>query len=199
MYEKLFYVFEQLVVLSTQQREDICKLFKPRYLPKDYLLLEQGDISSDLHFLVEGAVRQSYYQDGKEITSGFGFEGDFVNSLYSFVSRKPSIENIVLIADCQLLTITYEGLQCLYEKDPVWNKLGRLIMERYYIQLEERLFRMQSQSASERYHDLLANHPEIVDRVKLGHLASYLGVTQETLSRIRSRYRNRQRFRNSSD
>ncbi|KAF3888092.1 MULTISPECIES: Crp/Fnr family transcriptional regulator [Nostocales] len=196
MYEKMFQSLDRLVVLSEQQREDLKRVTTPQELPKDSILLEQGHICNHLHFLVEGAVRYYYHQDDKEITSGFRFEGDFINSFYSFISRKPSKESIILMLDCKLVTISYDSLQYLYNKDSVWNRLGRLSIESYYIQLEEHFFSLQSQTASERYAHLLQQYPDILNRVKLGHLASYLGVTQETLSRIRAKHRNRQRLRN---
>jgi CRP-like cAMP-binding protein len=196
MYDKMFQAIDRLVALSEQQREDLKRVTTAQELPKDSILLEQGQICNHLHFLVEGAVRYYYHRDDKEITSGFKFEGDFINSFYSFISRKPSKESIILMSDCKLVTISYDSLQYLYSKDSVWNRLGRLSIESYYIQLEEHFFSLQSQTASERYDHLLQQYPDILKRVKLGHLASYLGVTQETLSRIRAKHRNRQRLRN---
>ncbi|HEY9599584.1 MAG TPA: Crp/Fnr family transcriptional regulator, partial [Cyanophyceae cyanobacterium] len=146
---------------------------------------------------VEGIVRQYYCLEGKEMTSRFAFEGDFTYSLYSFLSRKPSKTMISCVSDCKFLVITYEGLQYLYDNDPDWNRIGRVLTEHYYIELEERAFLMKAQTASERYDDFMQRYPDLVERVKLGHLASYLGVTQETLSRIRARYRNRKRHHNS--
>lgn len=194
MYEKLIDAFNQFVVLSADQQNDVRLFFQPLSLPKNVFLLKKGEICETLNFLVEGATRHFYYQEDKEITSCLHFEGDFFTSMYSLVSRKPSVESIITLSECQLLSISYENLQHLYDKDMVWNKLGRLLLEQSLIEMKEHLFSLQSKTASERYDDLVSKHPEILDRIKLGHLASFLGITQETLSRIRAKHRNRQRI-----
>lgn len=196
-YKKLFQVLDQVVILSKQQQENVRRFFKYQEFPKDSLILNVDEICNNLYFVVEGIVRQYYCLEDKEITSRFAFEGDFTCSPYSFFSRKPSKEMISCISDCKFLVTTYEGLQYLYDNDPDWNRIGRVLIEHYFIELEERASLMKAQTASERYDDLMQRYPDLVDRVKLGHLASYLGITQETLSRIRARYRNRKRHHNS--
>jgi CRP-like cAMP-binding protein len=196
MYQTLLNTLNQYVILSSKHQEELSKLIKPQELPKDSILLKCGEVSNNLHFLLQGSVRAIYYNDSKEITSWFGFEGDFINSFYSFVSRKPSPESIIVISDCKLLSISYQTLQSLYEKDLVWNKLGRLIIEQYYAEYRERILSLQSMSAAERYDQILQERPDILEKVKLGHLASYLGITQETLSRLRATRENRQRIYN---
>lgn len=196
MYQTLLNTLNQYVILSPKHQEELKKLVKPQDLPKDSVLLKSGEVSNYLHFLLQGSVRAIYYSDSKEITAWFGFEGDFINSFYSFVSRKPSPESIVVISDCKLLSISYQTLQSLYEKDLVWNKLGRLIIEQYYAEYRERILSLQSMSAAERYDQILQERPDILEKVKLGHLASYLGITQETLSRLRATRENRQRIYN---
>lgn len=196
-YKKLFQVLDQVVILSKQQQENVCRFFKYQEIPKDSLILNVDEISNYLYFVVEGIVRQYYCLEGKEITSRFALEGDFICSPYSFFSRKPSKGMIRCISDCKFFVTTYEGLQYLYDNDPDWNRIGRVLIENFFIELEERAFLMKTQTASERYDYFMQRYPDLVDRVKLGHLASYLGVTQETLSRIRARYRNRKRHHNS--
>lgn len=196
MHQKLLNSLDQFVMLTPQHREDLIRIIELQELPKDTVLLAVGEVSRYLHFLVEGTARAVYYQAGKEITSWFGFEGDFVCSFYSFVSRKPSLESIVATGNCKLISISYQSFQGLYEKDYLWNKLGRLIIEHYYVEYRERILSLQSMSAAERYDELLKKRPDILRKVKLGHLASYLGVTQETLSRLRATQKNRQQLYN---
>lgn len=197
-YKKLFQVLDRVVILSKQQQENVRRFFKYQEFPKDSLILNADEICNHLYFVVEGIVRQYYCFEGKEMTSRFAFEEDFTFAPSSFILRKPSQEMISCISNCKFFVITYEGLQYLYDNDPDWNRIGRLLIEHYFIELEERAFLMKAQTASERYDDLMQRYPDLVDRVKLGHLASYLGITQETLSRIRARHRNRQRHRNSA-
>lgn len=110
-----------------------------------------------------------------------------MTSLLSFVTRKPGMENIQLIEDCKLWAVTYDDLQHLYQNYPDINTLGRIMNERYYVMLEERFVCNHFKEARERYENLLAQAPHILQRVPLGHVASYLGMTQETLSRIRGK------------
>ncbi|MEG4089552.1 Crp/Fnr family transcriptional regulator [Microcoleus sp. Pol12B5] len=193
MQEQLFQTFNQLIPLDPQQREELRRVTYPLELPKGSLLLERGQICNHLHFILEGVVRAVHYDNWKEVIPWFGFEGDIVNSHLSFTYRQPSLESIILISDCKFLSITYESLQYLYSKDPIWQNLSRLFIERYYIDVQERLISFLSLTAYERYEQLLQKYPDIEDRVNLGHIASYLGIRQETLSNLRKRRRRHQR------
>lgn len=162
---------------------------KPLELCKGSILLESGTVCNSLYFLVEGVAREIWYQEDKEVTSWFSFEGEFFTAS-SFFLQKPTSESIVLVSDSKLLCMSHTSLHYLYnyDSDPIWNKVGRLMMEHYFMQLEEHFVSRHSQSATERYKKLLQKFPEILDKVSLKHIASYLGITQETLSRIRARY-----------
>lgn len=140
-----------------------------------------------MYFLEKGCVRGYYNLDGKEVTYWFGFEHSFVTSFYSFISRKPAFENIQLIEDCTVLAISYDDLQKLYDKYPEIERLVRIINENYYVRLEERFVAAQFKTAKERYAGLLDFSPHILQRMPLGYIASYLGISQETLSRIRGK------------
>lgn len=187
IHKKLFQAFNRIIPIGLKEQEELRKNTYLLELPKDSFLLEQGQICNHLHFIVEGAVRAVQYNNGKEIIPWFGFEGDIVNSHLSFTSRSPSLKSIILISDCKFLSITYESLQYLYGKDLTWQHLSRCFIERYYVDLQERLISFLSLSAPERYEQLLQKYPDIEDRVNLGHIASYLGMRQETLSNIRKR------------
>ncbi|MEI6328882.1 MAG: Crp/Fnr family transcriptional regulator [Pseudanabaena sp. ELA645] len=194
MYEKLLNCLKQIYPLTLKQQEEICKMFEFQDLPRDTILLKVGEVCNHTHFIVEGAARSSYKKDNKEFVTWLGFEGEFVHSAQSFLLREPSLESIVLISDCKLLSLGYSNLELLYEKDPIWNKVGRLLYELHYITLQARLNSHLSMSAAERYDQIYLRHPDILDRVKLVHLASYLGMTPETLSRLRANKEKRQRI-----
>jgi len=156
-------------------------------LSKGDFLITEGKVCNHVYFLETGCLRGFYNLDGREITYWFAFENNFVTSLLSFVTRKPGMENIQLMEDCTLWAVEYEDLQRLYEKHADIGRLGRIMHERYYVMLEERFVSNHFKEARERYENLLAHAPHILQRVPLGYVASYLGMTQETLSRIRGK------------
>jgi CRP-like cAMP-binding protein len=152
----------------------------------DYLLTE-GQLCRHLYFVESGALRGYYNLDGKEVTHWFGFEKDFVTSFHSFITKEPAVENIQLIEGCVLWAISKDILTDLFNQYHEIERLVRVAYEKYYIRLEERFVNAQFKTASERYEQFLQHTPHIVERVPLGHIASYLGISQETLSRIRSK------------
>ncbi|SIT90527.1 Crp/Fnr family transcriptional regulator [Pontibacter indicus] len=155
-------------------------------LPKNAFLVREGTVCNKLYFLERGCLRGYYNLDGKEVTYWFGFEHNFITSFYSFISRKPGIENIQVLEDSTLWGISSEALHQLFDAHHDLERLVRIINEQYYIRLEERLMAMQFKTARERYEQLLGTSPHILQRIPLGQIASYLGISQETLSRIRS-------------
>ncbi|MBS1607550.1 MAG: Crp/Fnr family transcriptional regulator [Bacteroidetes bacterium] len=154
---------------------------------KNDYLLHEGKICRHLYFLEKGALRGYYILDGKEITHWFGFEQDFVTSFHSFITQAPAVENIQLLEGSILWAISKEKLSRLFNQYHEIERLVRIAYEKYYIRLEERFVNAQFKSATERYEGLLQTRPYILERIPLGHIASYLGISQETLSRIRSR------------
>ncbi len=161
--------------------------FEQIILPKNEYLVTEGKICQCLYFLEQGALRGFYTIDGKEITHWFAFENDFATSFHSFITQKPAVENIQLLEGCTLWMITKEKLTKLFTTHHQIERLVRLVYENYYIRLEERFVNAQFKTATEKYEQLLQQSPHIIERVSLGHIASYLGISQETLSRIRSR------------
>jgi CRP-like cAMP-binding protein len=182
----LFTHIDKYHVMSKQAKEALLAELQKKELSKNDYLHQEGRVCSHLYYLEKGCLRGYYNIDGKELTYWFGFENDFVGSFYSFISRKPSFENVQCLEDCTLWGIAYEQLQNLYNKYPEIERLGRLTSERYYVMLDERFLNSQYKTAKERYEDLVKNAPHILQRASLGHVASYLGISQETLSRIRS-------------
>jgi len=185
--EKLFLILSQLMPLSAEIREDLGKKIFVRKAKKNEILIFDGKICNQLFFIKKGFLRGFHYQNGKEITAWFGFENDFATSTYSFVSQKTGYETIEVIEDSILYVIGYEDLNEIYHKHPEFNYAGRLLTEKYYVDLIERTLCLQFQSAKESYEQLVATHPNLLKRASLGHIASYLGISQETLSRIRAK------------
>lgn len=185
--EALFAHINQHSPLSKQTLKDLGAALQKVELRKGEFLIRDGKVCEHVYFLEKGCVRGFYNLDAKEITYWFAFENTFVTSFFSFISRKPCFENIQLIEDCTLWAVTYEDLQELYRQHADMERMGRIMHERYYVMLEERFVRNHFKEAKERYENLMLNSPHILQRVPLGYIASYLGVTQETLSRIRGK------------
>lgn len=155
-------------------------------LPKNKILLHQGQICKYLYFVENGILKQYYFLNEKEIIDYFATENKLVSSISSLFGQKPSHKIIETIENTSLSAIAYETLETLFCNHPDLERVGRLIATEAFILMEERIFSLQFHSAKKRYDDLLKNNPGILFRVSLGDIASYLGITQVTLSRIRS-------------
>jgi CRP-like cAMP-binding protein len=166
---------------------DLSKVLHEVRLTKGEFLITEGKVCNHVYFVEQGCLRGFYNLDGKEITYWFGFENSFVTSFFSFISRKSAVENIQALEDCSLWAITHEDLQALYAKHKDIERLGRIMHERYYVMLEERFVANHFKEARERYENLMNTASHILQRVPLGYIASYLGIKQETLSRIRTK------------
>jgi len=185
--EQLLNHIKNYYPLSEEAQVALQDCFEQVVLSKNDYLLTEGKISRHLYFLEQGALRGYYNLDGKEITHWFGFEDDFVTSFHSFITQEPAVENIQLLEGCVLWSISKETLTGLFNQFHEIERLVRIAYEKYYIRLEERFVNAHFKTAAERYQALLNEAPHIVERVPLGYIASYLGISQETLSRVRSR------------
>ena len=172
--------------LSNEAKNILCDCFEKKILAKNEHLVIEGQVCRHLYFMEKGALRGYYNLEGKEVTHWFGFENDFVTSFHSFITLEPAIENIQLLEGSILWCISKETLISLFNEYHEIERLVRIIYERYYIRLEERYVNAQFKTARQRYESLLHQSPHILERVPLGCIASYLGISQETLSRIRS-------------
>ncbi len=187
MHHLLNYI-STIAPLSNDAQNALQQCLKKIILAKNDLLLQEGKICKHLYFLQSGALRGFYNLDGKEITHWFGFEKDFVTSFYSFTTQLPAVENIQLIEGSILWSIDKTTLNDLFNQYHEIERLVRIAYEKYYIRLEERYVNAQFKTAAERYQNLLQQSPHLLKRVPLGYIASYLGISQETLSRIRNKF-----------
>lgn len=185
--EKLITNIKTYFTLSKEAEQALHDCFEKLVLPKNEILVREGKVCKHLYFLEQGALRGYYLLDGKEITHWFGFENDFVTSFHSFTTEEKAVENIQLLQGCVLWSISKEKLTSLFNQYHDIERLVRIAYEKYYIRLEERFVNAQFKTAGELYERLLRRTPHILEKVPLGMVASYLGISQETLSRIRSR------------
>jgi CRP-like cAMP-binding protein len=155
--------------------------------PKKHILLKKGKPCNYLYFIEKGLARNYFEEDNKELTNDIVLEGEVLVSFASFISRQPSMETIELLEDSVLYACHYDDLQKLYNSYPVLERTGRLIAEHYYNSLSAKNYRLKFSNTTERYEHLFNTKIEIVKRVPIGIIASYLGMSIETLSRIRSK------------
>ncbi|HRH57430.1 MAG TPA: Crp/Fnr family transcriptional regulator [Chitinophagales bacterium] len=163
------------------------KVTEKTELPKRHILLKKGKICNHLYFLEKGLVRNYFEEDDKELTNDITVDGAFVTSFSSFISQTPSVETIELLEDSILYAIHYDDLQHLYKTYPIMEHIGRLIAEYHYNSLAMKSYRLKFSNSAERYEALFNTKIEIIRRTPIGIIASYLGMSIETLSRIRSK------------
>lgn len=177
---------QQLVDLSPEGREWLEKHVETQAFRKHDNILKMGRVCGHMYYIKSGIVGGYYLLDGLEICNWIAMEGDLATAYYSFIARKQSVETIECFEDTITESISYEKMNELYRRFPETERAGRLLLEDYYARLEERLIAIRFVSAKERYKTLLASRPGLIMRAPLGRVASYLGMKQETLSRIRA-------------
>lgn len=171
--------------VSQQLQEHLFNHLTQVTIPKKGYLLKQGRVCSNLYFIEKGLARCFYLKDGKEVSSWFMKEGDMIISVESFFKQQPGYENIQALEELEVLALKYSELQLMYHKFPEFNFIARVLTEKYYTLSEQRLFSLRMQRALERYEYIMEHHPDIIKRVSSSYIASYLGITLETLSRIK--------------
>ena len=156
-------------------------------VPKNGILLKKNKISKELFWVKKGTLRGYIETETNSITTWFAIEDDVATSVSSFIAQKPSKECIETLEDSQLYCISYSNLQKLYKISLEMNFIGRILTEQYYINLEERAFLLQHATAEERYNAFVERYPQLLLKIPLGLIASYIGITQSSLSRIRKK------------
>ena len=159
---------------------------KERRFKKGQFLCKNGQIENYLSIICTGTCRGFYTnKEGEEISVAFVFPNDFISAYYSFLSQRPSLMAIQAVTPVTVVSISYTHLNLLCDKYKSAERIGRLNAERLYRRKEEREIALLTMSATERYQDLVHRSPQLLQQVSLKHIASYLGIKPESLSRIR--------------
>ena len=188
MYERYFQHFNEKVPLTEEEEEFIKNYLTVKKLRKRQYLLQEGDVCKCVAFLEKGALRlYRVNEDGSEHIVAFALEGFFITDLYSFLTNEISIYNIDAIEDSELVLITKSASDELRKLSLKYQEFIFQETSEAYIQLARRITSTISLGLEERYKELTTDYPDIIHRVPQHMIASYMGLTPETLSRVRKR------------
>jgi CRP-like cAMP-binding protein len=173
-------------LITTADMETICEAHKKVNFRKDDFLLKKGDIAKSYVCVDQGLVRSYVYDyDGNEITTGFIGRNEIAIDVVSLFHQVRTVEYFQALTDCSCYIIEFEEFQTLYHSIKGFNEWGRSWMSESLFKLKQRTIAMITDSAAERYCSLRSEHPQILQQAPLKHIASYLGITDTSLSRIR--------------
>lgn len=182
----LFQKLDEKVQLSEEEKTLVKSFFLTKKLRKKQYLLQEGDACKYVTFVEEGLLRSySIDEKGNEHILQFAFEGWWIGDQYSFLTGEPSVYTIDALEDSQLLLLTKEAEEQMMQAVPKMERFFRILMQNSLIAMQRRLVNSLSKTAEEKYNDLTVSCPSIPQRVPQHMMASFLGITPETLSRIR--------------
>lgn len=183
--DSFFSYLENIQNLTPSSIDSLARLSSVVRLKKNEILQQIGKTCRTIYFVNHGAARIFYYKDGLEITEYFAFEKDLIIRAESLFTNQPSQKGIICMEDTEFISIPSEPLFSLFDSHHDIERLFRKLIQNAYVETVRRIELIQFNTAEERYQALLANHPEVLQKVPLKFIASYLGITQVSLSRIR--------------
>ena len=172
--------------LSQECQCDMAAVSQVQMFEKSTFLVEEGQLANSFYFIASGAARAYYVKDDKNVTAWFAFEHQFINALDSYFRNVPSPHYIELLEQSIVWEITKKNAIAIAKKHRDFEALSNKIILTTLLSLNDHVVSLRFGTAKERYDSLLASRPDITNRVPLHHIASYLGITMETLSRIRN-------------
>jgi len=187
MFDKLYRYTEQIIKLTPGEKALLESVFTVRQVPRKFKLAEEGKIARELFFINKGLVRLYYTKDGAEITGYIFREHLFAASYDSFLRQAPSIQTLETLEDCDLLVINHSAMEKLYEDMPSMHILTRKVAEQRFINAQMILSSFILDSPEERYRKFEEQHGDLLLRVPHHIIASFLGMTPVSMSRIRKR------------
>lgn len=188
IYEQLGHYIKNRIEVSEEHLSTILSYFKPLKQGKNELLLSAGQTSQHTYFVGKGCLRIFFInEEGKDVTRYIAFENMMATALASFITKQPSFENIQVIEKSELLYISHDDFTSLMEIIPEWKAFYCSYLEKAYVNSNNRLMSFTTMDAKERYLLLLKINPAIVKRLPNKIVASYINISQETLSRLKSK------------
>lgn len=177
-----------LVQPDAEEWEALATIIHPKKLKKRELLLEAGQVCTFIAFINSGVLREYNYQYDKEVTVDFVEDNQFTSDYQSFIMQVPSKQYIEALTDVDMLIMRRDEVNTLYDKYKIWERFGRLIIEKVFCRAEEKRKKIIAATHEELYREFAASYPQIVQKVPQYYIASYLGLTPEHLSRLRKKF-----------
>lgn len=188
--QPIFTYLERYGPLTPDDKAFLSQRAQRLILPKQRTVFAEGVVCQHMYFIASGLARTHYNKDGRDVTTGFAAEGVPVTALSSFLNRQPATYGLETLEPTVLYALTYDDLRALFSQSHTFENLSRLATVEALLAMEDRLYSLQFYSAHERYERFQKAFPHLTNRVSLTHLASYIGVSLETLSRIRANLTN---------
>ncbi|HAS44299.1 MAG TPA: Crp/Fnr family transcriptional regulator [Microscillaceae bacterium] len=187
VYQPLIQNIRDAVSISEQELMLVLASFQPKILSKKEILLQKGDVSNHMRFIADGSLRVYYLNEkAQEYTIQFGIKGWWVNDLYSYLTHQPANYFIQALQPSVVLQIHRDSLNKLFDQIPSLERFFRIKFEKAYVALQERTLHRASLSAKDRYEQFRAQYKDIEQNIPQYVIASYLGITPEFLSVLRS-------------
>ena len=177
----------KLTHLSEIDIKIILKKFEIKSIKKKTRILEVGNVSKEIYFILKGCIRVFYVKNGNDISSYFFTESMFAGAYDSFISQKPSRYSLETLEDCTVLSISFKNSQELFKEFPKSNEFVRKILEDRFVSLHHLFTSQIMDTPAERYINLQKNRPDLLNRIPQHQIATFLGITPVSLSRIRNR------------
>jgi CRP-like cAMP-binding protein len=190
--EKLVLFIEQVLPIPRTKIEEIATYFQSIEIAKNDYFIKEGKVSNNYLFLETGFIRAFAFDlDGNEVTTEFYSESQIVFEVGSFFQQTVSKENFQALEDCKGWFITFDQLQVLFHSIQEFREFGRMILVKGFISFKQRTLSLINETAEQRYESLIKTRPEIFQKAPLKYIASYLGITDTSLSRIRREVSNK--------
>ncbi len=186
--EQLKKIIQQIADIKPENLDEFVKAFELEFIPKKTFILREGEYSEETRFVIKGIVRIYYVREEKEITNWFISENMFFAAVYAILTGERNYNYYETLEDTICLKLNYRKLEEFYAKNHCMEHFGRKLIENYYSLFMKKSYEVLFLSAEERYHTFVKERGDLLNRIPLRYISSYLGITQETLSRLRAKH-----------